>query len=188
MKKPTASNCGDRKRRSIATRAIEDDRPASRPLVDVLLATFPPPSPPSTWIATWPARSKQAGAARPFVFRAQHRDRHLRRIRIRRYAVLEQVFGSFLDLDVTCERRDDGLVDALRLHFLDDLDDEVGEHHRRRDDRVPVAEDERMDPRVLEAELDRVLVRRRRLAAGDLYRVPAAPNGGMNLRNAASRS
>src|SRR6478609_2276025 len=87
-------------------------------------SNVPPPSPHSIWIAAAPARSEKSGAPRPFIFRAQHRDRHLGRIRICGNAVLEQVFGGFLDLDVPGERRDDGLVDALGFHFLDDLDDE----------------------------------------------------------------
>ena len=84
---------------------------------------------------------------------------------------VEQILGGLLDLDVAGERGDDRLVDALRLHLVDDLDHELREHHRRRDDRVPVAEDQRVDARILEAEADRVLVGLRRLAAGDVDRI-----------------
>ncbi len=64
-----------------------------------------------------------------------------------------------------------GLSMPLAAHLLDHLDHDLREHHRRRDDRVPVAEDQRVDARILEAEADRVLVGLRRLAAGDVDRV-----------------
>ena len=78
---------------------------------------------------------------------------------------------------------DDGLLDAFGSHLVDDLDHLGCEHHRWRDDRVPVAEYQRMDAWVFEAELDRVLVRLRRLAAGDIDRVARGTEGRMNLRN-----
>ena len=73
-------------------------------------------------------------------------------------------------------------------HLVDDLDHLGCEHHRWRDDRVPVAEYQRMDAWVFEPELDRVLVRLRRLAAGDIDRVASGTEGRDELRNAASRS
>jgi hypothetical protein len=53
---------------------------------------------------------------------------------------------------------------------------------------VPVAEDDRVDTRIFQAELDRVLVRGGGSPPVMSTGLPAAPNGGMNLRNAASRS
>src|SRR5487761_40949 len=81
----------------------------------------------------------QTRTARPTVFRAQHRDRNLGRIGIGRNAVIVEMLGSLLDLHVARKRRDDRFLDALGLHLVHHLDDEVGEHHRRRDDGVPVA-------------------------------------------------
>ena len=114
---------------------------------------------------------QQPRAARPLVLGAEHRDRDLGRVRVRRDAVLVQVLRGLLDLDVAGERRDDRLDDALGAHLLDHLHHVPREHHRRRHDRVPVAEDQRMDALVLEAEADRVHVRDGRLAAGDVHRV-----------------
>jgi 3'-5' exoribonuclease len=58
--------------------------------------------------------------------------------------------GGLLDLDVADQRRHDRLVDPLAAHFFDHLGHQLREDHRRRDDRVPVAEDERVDARLLE--------------------------------------
>src|SRR5512132_719795 len=124
---------------------LRNDRPVARTTVNARCFTCClPPLSSALWIARLPTRSKQAGAARPFVFCPEHGNGHLRRVRIRRHAVLEQVFGRFLDLHVAGERRNDRLVDALRLHLVDDFDDEDREHHRRRDDRVPVAQGDRV--------------------------------------------
>src|SRR6476661_7138008 len=89
--------------------------------------------------------SEQARAARPLVFRAQHLDRQFGRVGIGGNAVLIEIFGGFLDLDVAGERGDHRLHKALGLHLLLHLDHVAGEYHRRRDDGVPVAEDQRMD-------------------------------------------
>src|SRR6202171_6501407 len=115
--------------------------------------------------------SDESGAACPLVLGAQDRDWKLGRIGIRRNAMVEQVFRGFLNLDVAGERCDDRLLDALGPHLLDDLDQFLGEHHRRCDDGVPVAKNERVDARVFEAQPDRVLVRLGRFATGDVNRI-----------------
>src|SRR5205823_2982028 len=51
--------------------------------------------------------SEQARAARPLVLGAEHLDRQLGRIGIGRDAVLVEIFGGLLDLDVAGERGDD---------------------------------------------------------------------------------
>jgi hypothetical protein len=83
----------------------------------------------------------------------------------------------FLDLDVAGQRGHDRLHLALGLHLLDDLDHQLGEDHRGRHDRVPVAENERVDAIVLEPELDGVLVGLRRLASGDVDRIAGRAEG-----------
>src|SRR6202051_3951427 len=115
--------------------------------------------------------SEQARTARPFVLRTQHLDRQFGRVGIGRDAVLVEIFGGLLDLDVAGERGDDRLHKTLRLHLLLHLDHVAGEHHRRGDDGVPVAEDQRMDALVGQTELDGVDIGDRRLAAGDVDRV-----------------
>src|SRR5581483_8771464 len=61
--------------------------------------------------------------------------------------------------------------------LLDDFGAELGEHHRRRDDRVPVAEDERMDARLVESITNGVGISRRRLAAGDVHGISRGAEG-----------
>jgi hypothetical protein len=79
---------------------------------------------------------------------------------------------GFLDLDVAhASEATIGLTDALGLHLVLDLDHVAREHHRRRHDRVPVAEDQRVDAVVFQAQLHRVDVGDRRLATGDVDRV-----------------
>src|SRR5437867_3029394 len=49
-------------------------------------------------------RLDDSGAPRPLVFGTKHRNRHLRGIRIRRDAVIEEILRRFLDLHVTGQR------------------------------------------------------------------------------------
>src|SRR5215467_5371911 len=93
--------------------------------------------------------------------------------------MIEQVLRGLLDFDVPGKRGDDWLVYALGAHLLDHLDHGLGEHHRRRDDRVPVAQYQRMDAWLFEPESDRFLIRLRRLAAGDVDGIA----GGSERRN-----
>ena len=80
----------------------------------------------------------------------------------------EKIFGRLFYLDIARERSHDRLLDAFRPHFVDHFDHDFRKHHRRCNDRVPVAENQRVDARIFEAEPDRVLVSLRRLAAGDI--------------------
>src|SRR6185437_1594584 len=61
---------------------------------------------------------KQARAARPFVFGGEHLDRNFGRIGVGRDAVLIEIFGGLLDLDVAGQRSHDRLDEAFRLHLL----------------------------------------------------------------------
>ena len=70
------------------------------------------------------------------------------------------------DLHVADQRGHDRLVDALGARLFHHLGQKLGEHHGRGDDRVPIAEDERVDAFFLEPELDRLAVSGGRLAAG----------------------
>src|SRR5687767_14233325 len=115
-------------------------------------------------------RSEETSSTSPFVLGAQHRYRNLRRVGVRRHTVGVEILSRLLDLHVAGERGDNRLVNALGLHLVDHADDQLREHHRRRDDRVPVTENERMDAGILEAELDRVAIGGRRLAASDVDR------------------
>ena len=54
----------------------------------------------------------------------------------------EEIFRCLFDLDIARQRGDDRFVDAFGPQFLDDLCEQLREDHRRRDDGVPVAEDE----------------------------------------------
>src|ERR671921_334517 len=102
------------------------------------------------------------------VLRREHLDRRLGGVRVGRDAALEEVLRGLLDLDVPGERGHDRLLDALALVLLDHLRDDLGEGHRRGDDRVPVAQHERVDPLVLEAPPDGIGVGLGGLAAGDV--------------------
>src|SRR5262249_53879198 len=94
--------------------------------------------------------SDQPGTTRPLVLGAEDRNRHLGRVRIRRDAMIEEVLRGLLDFDVPGKRGDDWLVCTFGSHLLDHLDHGLGEHHRWGDDRVPVAQYQRMDARFLE--------------------------------------
>src|SRR5665213_3522573 len=118
---------------------------------------------------------QQPGRARPAVLRTERRDHRLGVVRVRRNLVVVEVLARLFDLDIARERGDDRLVDPAGAELLDHFDDEPCEDHRRRHDRVPVAEDQRVDAVVLEPEPDRVLVRLRRLAAGDVDGVAGRP-------------
>src|SRR6202049_3710479 len=85
---------------------------------------------------------QQARAARPFVLGPQHLDRQFCRVGIGRDAVLVEILGGLLDLDVARERGDHRLDEALGLHLLLHLHHVAGKHHRRGNDGVPVAEDQ----------------------------------------------
>src|SRR5579864_1524485 len=133
-------------------------------------------------------RSDQPGAACPLVLGAQDRDWNLGRIGVRRNAMVEQVFLGFLDLNVTSERCRDRPLNTLGPHLLDDLNHDLGEHHRRRDDGVPVA---RMSAWMRGSSRPSRTVFWYVLSGSPpvmLTRLPATPKAGMNLRNAASRS
>src|SRR5205823_2836436 len=86
--------------------------------------------------------SNQPRAPRPLVLCPQDGHRHFRRVRISGNAMVEQIFGSFLHLDIAGKRRHYRLADALRFHFVDHFDDDLREYHRRRDDRVPVTQNQ----------------------------------------------
>jgi hypothetical protein len=62
------------------------------------------------------------------------------------------------------------LMAGLASSFLH-LGHKMRKHHRRRDDRVPVAQNQRMDALVLKPEADGVLVGFGRLAAGNIDRI-----------------
>src|SRR5207237_7716929 len=61
--------------------------------------------------------SNQPGAPGPLIFCAEDSHGHFRRIRIRRNAMVEQIFGRLLHLDIARERCHDGLADAFRAHY-----------------------------------------------------------------------
>src|SRR5689334_16759604 len=92
--------------------------------------------------------AQRAGVAGPAVLRTENLDRGLGGVRVRDHTVVEQVLRRLLDLDVAGQRGHHRLVDALGPEFLDDVGDQFREHHRRRHDRVPVAQDEGVDPLV----------------------------------------
>jgi hypothetical protein len=56
------------------------------------------------------------------------------------------------------------------------------------DDRVPVAQDERVDAIVFEPQANRILVRERRLAARDIDGISGSPERWNEFLNASSRS
>ena len=103
-----------------------------------------------------PVHLQQARPARPFVLRAEHLDRQFGRIGVSRDAVLIEIFSRLLDFDVAGERGHDRLDEAFGLHLFFHLDHVAREHHRRRHDGVPIAEDQRVDALIRQAELDRV--------------------------------
>src|SRR5258708_12379943 len=119
----------------------------------------------------------EARAPRALVLWARDRDGLFSGIRVGRDAVLEEILARLFHLDVPCQRGDDRLVDALRAVLLHYLGDHLGEYHRRRDDRVPVAEDQRVDALIFQSESDRVAVCGRRLATGDVDRVACRAEG-----------
>src|SRR3954447_23068585 len=134
-----------------------------------LLGRFAPP--PSVVRPRSALAVEQTGHAGPAVLGREDLDRRLGRVRVGGDTALEEVLRGLLDLDVPGERGHDRLLDALALVFLDHLGDDLREGHRGRDDRVPVAQHERVDPLVLEAQPDGVGVGLGGLAAGDVDRV-----------------
>ena len=50
--------------------------------------------------------------------------------------------ASHIDFDIANQRRHHWLIDAFVARFLNDFGAKFGEYHRRRDDRVPVAENQ----------------------------------------------
>src|SRR5450755_1632721 len=63
----------------------------------------------------------QSRATRPFVFRAKHRNRNLRGVGIRGYAVLVQIFRRFLYFHIAGERGHNRFLDPLLAHLRHDL-------------------------------------------------------------------
>src|SRR6266576_2383343 len=115
--------------------------------------------------------------ARPFVLRAEHRNRQLRGVRISHNSSLVEILARLFHLYVADERRDDRFIYSFVARFLDNFGAKFGEDHRRRDDRVPVAENQRMDARLAERVTNRVRISRRRLAAGAVHRIPRRAEG-----------
>jgi hypothetical protein len=85
--------------------------------------------------------------------------------------VVVEVRAGLLHLGVAREGRHHRLLDPLLPRLRHHASGELGEDHRWGHDGVPVAEDQGVDPVVLQTEPDRGLVRRRRLATGDVDRV-----------------
>src|SRR5450755_467429 len=116
-------------------------------------------------------RGNQPRAAGPSILGAQDRDWNFRRISIGRNSVLIQVFRRRLHFNVPGQRGYHGLFNAFGAHVLHHLDHQSRKYHRWRDDRVPVAEYERVDALILEAEAHGVLIGRGRFATGNVDRV-----------------
>jgi len=76
------------------------------------------------------------------------------------------------------ERGDHGLHEALGAHFFQPTCAmSRAKHHGWSDDGVPVAEDERVDARILETEAYGVLIGGRRLTPGDIDRIAGRAEG-----------
>src|SRR5690625_1622796 len=95
--------------------------------------------------------AQRTSVARPPVLRTEDLDGKLGRVGVGNHSVLVQVVAGLLYLHVAGHRGDDRLVDALLAILLDYVGDELGEHHGRRDDSVPVAQDQRVDTLVLQS-------------------------------------
>src|ERR1700691_4516465 len=119
----------------------------------------------------------ETGAARPAILGAEHGHGDFGRIGIGRNAVIVKMLPPLLDLHVAREWSHDRLLDAFGLHFVHDLHHQMREHHGRRDDGVPIAQDQRVDARILQSQADGVLIGLGRLAAGDVDRVPRRAEG-----------
>src|SRR5438874_979148 len=80
-------------------------------------------------------------------------------------------------LYVADQRRDDWFIYSFVARFLNNFGAKFGEDHRRRDDRVPVAENQRMDARLAERVANRVRIGRRWLATGDIDGIASGAKG-----------
>src|SRR5262249_12395146 len=85
--------------------------------------------------------------------------------------MVEQVGARLFDFDVTHQRCHYRLVDTLGAEFFDHLSSKLREHHRRRDYRMPIAEYQRMNARILESQRDCIAVGGRRFATCDIDRI-----------------
>src|SRR2546421_3374128 len=114
---------------------------------------------------------------RPAVFCPQDGYGFLSRVGVGQNLMLVEIAAGVFHLDITNQRSDHGFVDAALPGFLDHLAQEGGKHHGRRNDGVPVAEDEGVNALVVQGQLDGVTVGGGWLTTGDIDRIARGPKG-----------